>query len=77
MTNEQAFPSVSGQKRTAGELSITDIASEHSGLTKRELFSCLIMQGMLASWPGGGGGFEEVAAKAIKAADALLKGLAK
>jgi len=49
------------------------------GLTKRELFAAMAMQGMYASDQPGyqAGSFESRAESAVKAADALLKELAK
>lgn len=53
---------------------------DHSGLSKRELFAAMAMNGLLASSPESNGGFSTAAAMAnaaIEAADALLAELAK
>ena len=50
-------------------------ANEGFGLTKRELFAAMAMQGLLAK--GGGGDPEAFAMWAVRDADALLAELAK
>jgi hypothetical protein len=44
------------------------------GLTKRELFAAMAMQGYLSN-PGTDGDLTEIAEDAVDAADALIKGL--
>ena len=65
---------------------LRDYEAGHSGLTKRELFAAMAMQGLLsqhglsqAEWNVGRGGltFNDAAAHAVKLADALLVELAK
>lgn len=50
---------------------------EHSGLTKREYFAAMAMQGYLASWSAidGVAKPEFVAEKSVEFADALIKQL--
>lgn len=49
-----------------------------AGLTKRELFAAMAMQGMLSSWPADSKFYpEHTAQRAIEFADALIAELAK
>lgn len=49
---------------------------KHSGLTKRELFAAMAMQGLLSDWPTNYESAAENAAKtAVKFADALINEL--
>lgn len=50
---------------------------EHPGLTKRELFAAMAMQGMLTTLVWSESGDQRVAQDAVKLADALLKELEK
>ena len=53
-----------------------ELYSDNNGLTKREHFAALAMQGILAH-SFGRGNVDELAVQSIKCADALLKELAK
>jgi hypothetical protein len=49
----------------------------HTGLTKRELFAAMAMQGALGGEPGSHLHYEQLARDSVAHADALLKELAK
>lgn len=54
------------------------VVREHSnGLTKREYFAAMAMQGMASEYLGLQSGDEELAARSVRYADALIKELAK
>lgn len=67
--NEPAFPSVTWDGREF-------LPGHFSGLTKREYFAVLAMQGLLAD-PANDGSPESLALYAVKYADALLAELEK
>lgn len=66
MNNDDAFPTIVPQ----------DWHSVDHGLSKRELFAAMAMQGMLAC-PDSSGSFAEIANWSVRYADALLAELAK
>ena len=67
----------SGNKPVFGYQGQSSISSEQgAGLTKREYFSAMAMQGLIASHGGGGGG-EQCAKQSVTFADALLAELDK
>jgi len=69
--NEKAYPSLEQNNR--GE-----VVDQHLGMTKRELFAAMALQGILASPVGHEmHGYDNVAREALSAADALLAELAK
>lgn len=49
----------------------------HHGLSKRELFAAMAMQGLLGGIPGPHLHFKELATESVRHADALLTELAK
>lgn len=53
------------------------VRGEYSGLTKRELFAVLVMQGLLSNPGRCGGDWSEYARAARECADTLLKELAE
>jgi len=53
-----------------------DLGTFHLGLTKREYFSALVLQGMMAD-PSGSGRFKQMATEAVIVADALIEALNK
>lgn len=61
-----AFPYLDGE---AGQLEIAEV-----GLTKRELFAAIALQGLLAN-PSGAGTVDHFADDAVKQADALIERL--
>jgi hypothetical protein len=69
--NDMAFPVVLATTRTPND-------SEQLGLTKREYFAAMAMQGLCAnSIPGSHHSFNNTANEAVRYADALLAELAK
>jgi hypothetical protein len=66
--NDSAFARPLGEVTNPGEPAISD---ESEGLTKREYFAAMAMQGLIA-WPTG---TQDIAAEAVEHADALIKAL--
>ncbi len=75
-------PLTEDERRIKGA-SVFPTAYPMDGLTKRELFAAMAMQGIATTsehgWVGnhGSGDYEEVARRAVACADALLKELSR
>lgn len=70
--NEAAFPRPTQYRETDSH---NVLLAAQWGLTKRELFAAMVMQGIVANKEGPAGNWEKCAAHAVKAADALLSAL--
>ena len=86
--DEDAFPKLGvpgyGDSFPVGEMNGETLWAEHrGGLTKRELFAAMAMQGMIsAGWDSGDTRSvedwrDQMAAEAVRYADHLLEGLSK
>jgi hypothetical protein len=75
--NDSLFPSVSALLDSAGRPVVNSGGSQvtvnHPGLTKRELFAALAMQGCIT--PTAATTFAQIAADAVAYADALIAAL--